>query len=345
MIELKKKSNYNINNCGHSSVVERLVANEKVEGSTPFARSKKIVIKSKYITSVFQRYLNNRDIRSFKNSFVYYLLFRFFRNFLVSDIIIQIYNFKIFGSIKRKKTSYFLLKKCNFGDYYELDLIKKMSNLNKILLVDCGCNYGFYSFFAAKLSKKNIVISIEASKDTSKDFLRNLKLNDNKNIYFENKAISNLDNINISFNEGENDWESSQAHRSFKIKKVENIQTITIDTLLKPYDLNNYKLIIKLDIEGNEMNAIQGALRSVKNYSPIFIIEFSKYIFDHQHNIEYLNNFLKEFNYSIYDLNKKKMTVKKIIIKLNQLKKRFKTIGNYYLINNSSENLNFFLNE
>ena len=26
-------------NCGHSSVVERLVANEKVEGSTPFARS------------------------------------------------------------------------------------------------------------------------------------------------------------------------------------------------------------------------------------------------------------------------------------------------------------------
>ena len=27
--------------CGHSSVVERLAANEKVEGSTPFARSKK----------------------------------------------------------------------------------------------------------------------------------------------------------------------------------------------------------------------------------------------------------------------------------------------------------------
>jgi hypothetical protein len=31
---------YNIFLSGHSSVVERLVANEKVEGSTPFARSK-----------------------------------------------------------------------------------------------------------------------------------------------------------------------------------------------------------------------------------------------------------------------------------------------------------------
>ena len=29
--------------CGHSSVVERLVANEKVEGSTPFARSKEFM--------------------------------------------------------------------------------------------------------------------------------------------------------------------------------------------------------------------------------------------------------------------------------------------------------------
>ena len=40
MIELKKVFSYNVFLSGHSSVVERLVANEKVEGSTPFARSK-----------------------------------------------------------------------------------------------------------------------------------------------------------------------------------------------------------------------------------------------------------------------------------------------------------------
>ena len=35
-----KTANYNaFLTSGHSSVVERLVANEKVEGSTPFARS------------------------------------------------------------------------------------------------------------------------------------------------------------------------------------------------------------------------------------------------------------------------------------------------------------------
>tara|TARA_B100001287_G_scaffold269837_1_gene267766 strand:- start:4645 stop:4932 length:288 start_codon:yes stop_codon:yes gene_type:complete len=39
LLELKKTSYYNVFLSGHSSVVERLVANEKVEGSTPFARS------------------------------------------------------------------------------------------------------------------------------------------------------------------------------------------------------------------------------------------------------------------------------------------------------------------
>ena len=39
LLELKKMNKYSVLKCGHSSVVERLVANEKVEGSTPFARS------------------------------------------------------------------------------------------------------------------------------------------------------------------------------------------------------------------------------------------------------------------------------------------------------------------
>ena len=44
MLNTKKGTSFNTYiTSGHSSVVERLVANEKVEGSTPFARSKKIM--------------------------------------------------------------------------------------------------------------------------------------------------------------------------------------------------------------------------------------------------------------------------------------------------------------
>jgi FkbM family methyltransferase len=301
------------------------------------------VIKSNLITSIFQKILKDRDIQFYKNKFFYYLIFRLIRNFLAYDLIIKIYNFKLFGSINKKKTSYFLLKKCEFGDYHELNTIKKFSNKKKLLFLDCGCNYGFYSMYTASLSKYNNVISIEASKNTSKEFLKNLKLNNFKNIIFYNKGISDLDNVDISFNESENDWESSQTHKNFKIKKIDNIKSITINSLTNSYRLEDYKTIIKLDIEGNEMNAIQGGLEFIKKSSPIIIIEFSKYIFENKNNIDYLKNFLTNFDYSIYDTKKIKISLDDVLVKLNKLQKRYKTIGNFYLIKNLSDNLKIFL--
>ena len=83
LLNFKKATIFNNNlRSGHSSVVERLVANEKVEGSTPFARSIIIVIKSKYITLIFQRFLYNRDIQLLKKNFIYYLIFRIIRRLL-----------------------------------------------------------------------------------------------------------------------------------------------------------------------------------------------------------------------------------------------------------------------
>jgi FkbM family methyltransferase len=303
------------------------------------------VIKSNLITLIFQKFLYKKDIQLYKKKIIYYLLFRLVRNFLAYDLIINIYNFKVFGSIKKNKTSHFLLKKCEFGDYDELNIIKKISNKNKILFLDCGCNYGFYSMYAASLKKDNKILSIEASKTTSGEFLKNLELNNFENIVFYNRGISDLDNVNISFNESENDWESSQTHSNFKIKKIDNIKSITIDSLTSSYNLNDYRTIIKLDIEGNEMNAIKGGLDFIKKSSPIIIIEFSKFIFDHKINIDYLKFFLRRFDYSIYDTKQKKINIEDVIIKINNLKKRYKTIGNFYLIKNSSVNLNILLND
>ena len=42
-------------------------------------------------------------------------------------------------------------------------------------------------------------------------------------------------------------------------------------------------------------------------------------------------------------LKKKKINLEEILNKLNNLKKRYKTIGNFYLIKNSSNNLKLFL--
>ena len=53
--------------CGHSSVVERLVANEKVEGSTPFARSKDMNNNKKLsINEIFNLAIENQKKKNFQ---------------------------------------------------------------------------------------------------------------------------------------------------------------------------------------------------------------------------------------------------------------------------------------
>ena len=304
-----------------------------------------VVIKSNTLTKIFQLYLEKKDIREFKNNFFYYLFFRIIRNFLSHDLIVRIYNFKIYGSIQKNKTSNFLLKKCEFGDYHELNTIKKLSKEGKLLFVDCGCNYGFYSLYTASLSEKNEILSIEASKNTLEELIKNLNLNNLKNINFFNKAVSSVLGENVSFHESVNDWESSQTHRNFKTSSELMVYSITIDSLLRDYFLNDYNVILKLDIEGNEINAIKGALEVIKKSHPLIIIEFSKYIFENLDNIDYLNNFLVKYDYSIFDVNYDKKTLDNVLEMLNNLKKKHKTIGNFYLIKNSSNNLKLFLSD
>lgn len=303
------------------------------------------MIKSKLITKLFQSYIDDKDIRFFKNKKSYYLIFRILRNFLLSDIILKIYNFRVFGSIKKSKNSHYLLKKCEFSDIHELETIKKISDKKKILFIDCGCNYGFYSFYAASLSNKNIIYSIEASKKTSNEFLKNFNLNNFTNIKFFNNAISNIDGKLISFNESINDWESSSIQANFKVQSVETIKSFKIDTLIKDVNLDNYSTIIKLDIEGDELNALQGAFTIVKKTSPLIIMEFSKYIFNDKEKVKFFKKFLKDFDYSIYDTNHKKKDLDELINKIEKLKKKHNTVGNYYLLKNSIKNLNILFNE
>ncbi len=287
--------------------------------------------------------MKDKDIRTFKKNLIYYFLFRLIRNFLTEDIILKIYNFKVFGSINKNKTSYFLLKKCEFGDFHELSTIKKFSEKNKIFFIDCGSNYGFYSLYVASLHSNNKIVSIEASKNTLFELDKNLHLNNFKNINYFNLAVSDTDEDNVSFNESEKDWESSLSHNEFNLYTTNKIKTVKIDTIIQNYELDKFKAIIKLDIEGNEMRAIKGSLNFIERSSPLIIIEFSKYIFNTRDNIEYLKFFLLKYDYSIYDINSKKQILENIIMKLNNLKKKHNTIGNFYLIKNSSETLREFL--
>ena len=297
----------------------------------------------KISTFVLQKLLINKDIRSYKKNIFYYLLFRIFRNFLQGSIITKIYNFKIYTSTNKSKASHSILKKCDFDDKHEIEIINKISNINKVFFLDCGCNYGFYSFFTASLSKENLVLAYEASSSTIKEFNKNLSLNNLQNIDCKNLAISDENNKLINFNESINDWESSASHDSFIKKNTSRIKTTTIDIELKDYDLKDFTLCIKLDIEGLEFRAIKGGLEIIKKYAPIIIIEISKYNINQMNsNFDFFSNFLFKNDYIIFDLNLNDVKIDEIKKRISDVDQNHNTIGNFYLVKKNHKLIKIF---
>ena len=295
-------------------------------------------------TKIFQNYINNRDIRFFKRNIFYYLFYRALRQFFNKPLIVKIYDFYLFSDNKKTKASYSILQKCDFFDKAEINFIKEVSKKSSIFLIDCGSNFGFYSLFVCSLSNKNKVISIEASPDTFKEFKNNIDLNKFNNIKYFNKAVSHVDNTIVDLKESERDWESSIISSDYKVINSIKIDTITLDTVLREEILNEETLIIKIDVEGSDLDVLAGAKKIIQQYKPIIIIEFSRYITQNQRfNYDYLKAFLIQNEYEIYSNNGKILSVDDILSEINKLDKIHNTIGNYFLFKKENKSYKDYL--
>jgi FkbM family methyltransferase len=301
--------------------------------------------KQNLLSKTLQKYIFNKDIRGFKGNFFYYIFYRIIRKFLKGNIKVQICNFSINASTNKNNMSNGLLNKCYFGDEKILAIIKKISDHKKIFLMDCGSNYGFYSFYVGSLSFGNQVLAFEASPKTFSAFKVNLELNNFKNIDCKNLAINEISGKFISFYESFNDWESSATHSNFKNNKMVVVETTTIDKELSNKNLSNFSIVIKLDIEGNEFNAIQGGFETILKYEPLIIIELSKYNLNNKtYNFDYFKKFLNDTKYKIYDDKLISFNIETLIDRINNLDNSHQTIGNYFLVKDSSYIYNRLLN-
>ncbi len=254
-----------------------------------------------------------------------------------SKIKIKIYNFYILASNKKNEMSHSLLRKCDFEDIQEIRLINSIAKNSLIYLFDCGSNFGFYSLYIASKNKKNKIVAFEASPFTYMDMKKNISLNNFSSIKINNLAVSNTENLKLTFYESENDWESSITHSNFSSKSKILVKTTTLDVLTKKQIFDNYTVIIKLDVEGHEMNVIDGSLSLIKKCSPIIILEFSKFINkDKNYNYSYLKSFLINYDYDIYNAKYEITTLENILDEIKNLPNNMYGIGNNFLIKRGS---------
>lgn len=155
-------------------------------------------------------------------------------------------------------------------DYNNMNLIKYTLQKNFKEMLDIGTNIGLYSLIASEVPNAK-VYSFEPHPYTFGILKEQIKLNNRSNIHPVNKAVSNENKI-VSF--------SDDAGSSINkiISDSESSNSIKIEAC-KISDFCNEKNIIpeivKIDVEGFELEVLQGFEEKIKEVK-IFIIEISK---------------------------------------------------------------------
>lgn len=197
-------------------------------------------------------------------------------NFIISRLRPLKADFYIFNKkIKGKVAHIGTIKEAIVEDGYKLD--KKI----KGDIIDIGANIGISRLILEKyLLKNNKYICVEPDKNNIK-----LLKNNYPNSIILPFAVSNK-NKYVSFGET-NTGITSRINNNSKHK----IKAVSIDYLVK--NLRLHPSLIKIDVEGSEIDVINGAKNTLKIFKPILLVEIHK-----KDEYKYIKNILFTLSYS-----------------------------------------------
>jgi precorrin-6B methylase 2 len=167
-----------------------------------------------------------------------------------------------------RKSDLLLLKEVFLDKDYDL-LEDFLPNSNNIVF-DLGAGIGDYALLSSiRVDKRGKVISVEADTQAFELLKKNVKENNLKNVVPLNLFVSSEREHSIDF-----------IVEKLRLKRVD---------------------LIKMDIEGEEYNALKGAIKTIRKFKPKIIIEI------HSKNLrEKILEFLKNYGYDLVFEKEKK---------------------------------------
>jgi FkbM family methyltransferase len=143
---------------------------------------------------------------------------------------------------------------------------------NGDVFIDVGANIGLLSLHAAKsVGNNGNVLAFEAHPETVKILETNKALNQNDNIQIYPFALGSEKEKALIFDDSESNRGGASMVRSFSNSGIE-VNVERLDDILVTSIIPK---IIKIDVEGFELNVLKGAKRTIQEAKPILLIEAS----------------------------------------------------------------------
>mgnify|MGYP000452577600 CR=1 FL=1 len=203
-------------------------------------------------------------------------LIRFVRNSLYSGNKIGLYkipgeSFGLLINIAHGGERMFLTKK---REGYVVDFLKKLVRPDWVVL-DIGAYIGFYTVLLAKLAR--YVIAFEPVPELADRIKETCRLNQITNVKVENAALGKSDGNAKLFIERDQSGgigQSSSIKRDWVGEEAIDVPVIKLDTYVRQVGLNLINLV-KIDVEGAELEVLLGAVETLRRCKPIVVCEFN----------------------------------------------------------------------
>lgn len=205
-------------------------------------------------------------------------------------ILISGKKYLIWGDPSDRYFSEYILARDTFFDT-PLAYIEKHVEPDAVV-IDIGANLGLVACSVASVAPLGKVIAVEASPKIYKILKKNVKQNNIKNVQTVQIALSDKQKT-LKFFEDRDFLAGSRAVSDKDQRKgVVTVKALPLDILIKDYALTRIDLI-KIDVEGHELQVLKGAKNTLKKFKPFCLIEFNSYVMIKENNM-LPQEFLKE---------------------------------------------------
>ncbi|MBI2730579.1 MAG: FkbM family methyltransferase [Sphingobacteriales bacterium] len=191
--------------------------------------------------------------------------------------------------------------------YYEkpaVMVLKKIIQPDSVFF-DIGANSGYYSLIAANKAIHGKVYSFEPATRHFQKLLDNIHLNKLSNIKVFNTGIGNKNEKAIFYlSSDENSGMSGLRPAENFSGKTALIEVVRLDDFSETASISSVD-IIKIDIEGAELNALEGMEKIILKYKPVFFIEMiGNQLHLYNKTIADVFEWLTARGYSAFDIEK-----------------------------------------
>ncbi len=171
----------------------------------------------------------------------------------------------------------------------------KISLKENDIVIDAGAYFGTFAVYASKkVGNKGKVFAFEPDPHTLPRLRDTLELNNVTNVSIITKGLWSED-TSLTFEAGRELGSSFVTENEGDMAEKIEVPVTTIDKVMKDIDVKN-KIFIKMNIEGSEIEAIKGAVNTIKKYKPHWAIRTNHFV-DGEMTYKKVECLLSQWNY------------------------------------------------